>query len=188
MLTLQENLLFQLGVLDLVILDQNILSDCLNSILLTSLGQLSQENLAKSSSPQQANQLEILILNTSQSRIAITNQHWLPALVNILLVDAFTPSVIKVIATPGICRKNIVIDVATAGAALRFEFRVVLLFTFNFECVEAQFVVGEIENASLLVLLVVSLFVEVEVFAGDVVDSEGDVSVEVDEAELEDLD
>ena len=75
MLTLQENLLFQLGVLDLVILDQNILPDCLNSILLTSLGQLSQENLAKSSSPQQANQLEILILNTSQSRIAITNQH-----------------------------------------------------------------------------------------------------------------
>ena len=90
-------------------------------------------------------------------------------------------------APPSISRKDIIVDVTTTCASLRLEFCVVLFFAFNFDFSEAQFVVWEIKNAGLFVLLVVSLLVDVNVTAGDVVDPEGDVSVEVDEAELQDL-
>ena len=65
MLALEENVLLKLSVFDLVVLNQNILPDCLDSILLTRLRQLSKENLTKSTPSQQANQLEILVLNSS---------------------------------------------------------------------------------------------------------------------------
>ena len=65
MLALEENVLLKLSVFDLVVLNQNILPDCLDSILLARLRQLSKENLTKSTPSQQANQLEILVLNSS---------------------------------------------------------------------------------------------------------------------------
>ena len=62
MITTEEDILFQLCVLHLVVFDEHILSDCFNSVEFLLLYKFSKINFAKCSSAKQHLQLEIFVL------------------------------------------------------------------------------------------------------------------------------
>mgnify|MGYP007004405959 CR=1 FL=1 len=62
MITTEEDILFQLCVLHLVVFDEHVLSDCFNSVEFLLLDKLRKINFAKCSSAEQHFQLEIFVL------------------------------------------------------------------------------------------------------------------------------
>jgi len=62
MITTEEDILFQLCILHLVVFDEHVLSDCFNSVEFLLLYEFCKINFAKCSSAEQHFQLEIFVL------------------------------------------------------------------------------------------------------------------------------
>jgi hypothetical protein len=63
MITAKKNIFFKLGVLHLVIFDENILSNCFDSVQFLLLNKLSKVDLPKSTSAKQPFELEVFVLH-----------------------------------------------------------------------------------------------------------------------------
>jgi len=75
MLALQEDFFLELSVLDLVVFNKDILPNSLDSVLQTSGFQLSQEDLSESTTTQEADELEVLVLHIFMLGIAMSHHH-----------------------------------------------------------------------------------------------------------------
>lgn len=83
MVTREKDIFLQLGVLNLVVLNQHIFTNSLNSVQLFGLGELSEEHFAEGSATQQHQQLEVLVLDVGVFTEA--NENRLARIFNVIL-------------------------------------------------------------------------------------------------------
>ena len=163
MITTKKNIFFKLGVLHLVIFDENILSNCFDSVQFLLLNKLSKVDLPKSTSAKQHFELEVFVLHIWV--LSKPNQH---RLTHLWEVVAFTFVILFLVtfeASKGWClalKVHSLIKIKrwiVYVCLLTSKFFVVFFLAFYFIIEKSLRVVGQVVNTGNLVFRVVCFVV-----------------------------
>ncbi len=181
MVTAKQDVFFKLCVLHLVVLNQNVFSNCFDSVQFLLLNKFSEVNFAKSTSSKKHLQLEVLIFNIRV--LSEAHKHWLSHICKIIYTGILF--FLFLFKTSKSRRLTLII-----GALIKIERRIInislfasklcVVFFLSFYLVvqKSLRVVGQIVNPCNLVFWVVGLMVGKQLLISDDVAPERNVAVQ----------